>query len=351
MSVKFVRTLSPDKGANVSVGGKKNIRKSMLNIVISKNEFDLIVSGELTEIHKEMSKYYTSRFMKCFGVFGDEDNIREISLMKSSYSHKDEDRRVARCTIKIVTPERPVYVKVDDRYKKKTAQKDIITSSKIRKYDSRYVLKILSLRPFDSSKDSSAIIEKDYELTETETIKNLKKMELCMQRKESGCDQNCSECKFNVIQNEFYKTVISAIAMIGSSINRDYNTGYRAGRKKAYEEMGSFDGLTTPREVINTEGYKPYCQICRSTTAIYSADKKQNVFCGKCGALLDWRSVNSDEDNYERIRVSSNIGYNIQQDYKNYYRRRKAIEDFKKDNKAMSKAYKELPLPPEEAKK
>lgn len=316
----------------------------MLQIVLTREEYKQLLEGNLKEVHKEITKYYTSRLTKYFGVIGNETNVKEIGLIPCSYVHDNSQRRVASCTVRIQEPVKGMQGKSKEKPKEKT------DFSKIPKNKPRYVLDIKSIRDFNPETDAAINNKKNLKMSEIEVVQNLKKIELCMERKASGCDQNCSDCPQNVIESVLKTTVITAMSLLNTGINSNYDTGYKTGYKRAFEEIMANKDLKVIREVINTEGYAPYCQVCRTTTAIYSRDGRQNIFCGKCGALLNWESVNYGMDNYEKIKANASIYQGMNIHTNNYYKRKKAIEEFVKEHKPLAKSTEVILDPPEEAK-
>ena len=306
----------------------------MFSIIVNNEEFKHISEGELIEIFKDVSEYYTRRLTKYFGIIGDENNIKEICIFKPYGSYEKNTRKIARCTVRLEKGD-PYYKKTlmtftDDDEKK--------NYSIISKRKDHYVIDVLSIREFNYETDAAVKKTKTTTMHESEVVNNLKKKELCMERKGSICDQKCSECSFNVTEDVFKQTIITAMELINYGKASDYTKGLYTGRKKAFEEMEAYKNLNTPREVINTEGYEPYCQVCRSCSAIYSKDGEKNVFCGKCGTLLNWDSVKKNEDNYERIRADSMPTLGIFKGRPNYLKRRRAIEEYLGENKPRAKA-------------
>ena len=289
----------------------------MLNVIVSKKEFKLIISGKTNQIHKPLIPYYTSRFTTRFGVIGDPDIVEEICIVTAKGNWKPENRRVAMCTLSVDN---------DEDYKARY--------TRIPPSQERYILTIHSLREFDPEIDMDADeTTREESIPYTEVISILKKKKLCLQKKKKGCNEECTACSYFVEDDDLLLACISASLLLGRiGGNKYYQEAVKKGRKKAYKEIDSFEGLKAPTEVVNTEGFDPYCQVCRSTTSIYSMNGEKNQFCGKCGTLLNWDSVKNNEDNYQRLKEDSESEY----EKRNYRLRRQAIKEFLERNKTST---------------
>lgn len=305
----------------------------MLTLIVSESLFDQIASGKLTEIHKPITPYYTGRFRKRFGIIGDESNIEDIAIMIARRTHEDKSHKVISSSLRIGTGE---------GYK--------FSYCKIPRDEERYIITVHAVRDYVKETDYSFTNDPSEKIQVRDVVEVLKKKQHCILNKQS-CDKNCSECTYNISEEELYETIkATLIYMSDHDDNKRYYNGYKTGYKKAYQEIDAFDGLKTPREVINTEGYEPYCQVCRSASAIYGRDGSRNIFCGKCGTLLSWKSVMRDEDNYERIKTRSENTFRTLGNDRNYYLRMQAVNEFLKENKSMVMMQYEMPEPPEENK-
>lgn len=302
----------------------------MLSIVISKKLLDKIKSGKVTYIHKPINDYYTQRFTTKFGVIGDENITEDIQVITSHKNYDLENRLILTCTICIGTGKQ-------------------FKDSNLRLLESkeRYVLTILKVKKVESTESNKTSDLSKVPISATKAAQILKKKKLCMKRKANGCEQKCIECPYNVIESDLISAYDKAVTSLGRNGEHTYNKGSDNGYKRGVEYMLSYQGLTAPREVINTKGFNPYCQVCRSTTSIYSKDGSMNQFCGKCGALLDWKSVLQNEDNYEKIKNNSALGYNLV----NYRLRRMAIDEYINENRAAAVARQNYEAPPVEALK
>lgn len=282
----------------------------MLTMMVAKAVLDSLLAGKTNEIHKKKSDYFTCRFKRVFDSLVDSSPAELI--LRGGTDWKNENTKIAKCTLttKSCTPE--------DEYSRQFG---------FDYQEERYVLTVLEIR------------DNDYmQKTNTKHIAKGELIELLRKKMAEETDPDNKD-KYNAMI-ELFKD------------NRTYEDGYQRGYNKGcWDTNNSFEaskGIQEPREVINTEGYSPYCQVCRSSDAIYTKDSRRNVFCGKCGALLDWTAVKENKDNYKKIKGRAVFGQLSRQ----YYQRKKAI-DYKLSQPSVAKApdnNEAYPAPPEEAK-
>lgn len=289
----------------------------MLTIILRKDIFIDIINGKVDEIHKEIKPFYTNRFKTRFGII-DGTVEEDIVIMCSKNCWKDDYKRIIKCTVK---PDSGPSVHKYSKYY--GFEYDRIE---------RYVIKILDIRPFDIPDDE--INEKEMPIAEA--IAYFKK-ELVTQLKEEKQDTK----RIRALK----------VALEYMNHNNRANTDQvarRSGHRKALREVAALNFRPEKIEVVNTEGYAPYCQVCRSSTAIYARDGSRNVFCGKCGTLLDWSAVEEKYDNYDKIKEAADKKIKPSTIY---YERRIAIEEILRDRKSETfKEFSDMDKP-EEAKK